>query len=168
MKIEVKNISVSLANSQETHCFSATVHVDGKKAFAVRNDGWGGSNMVDRVPGYDGPSEKEVDDFLKRSKPVDTSYGVPIEHDLEIEVGDQVNAYLMAQETKRVRRELKRKLTKSLYGLKEGSLLRWKAPPTEQNIERLKDTRPDIVVVNGASEAIFEQALIAFCPDLAE
>jgi hypothetical protein len=40
--IELKNVKVHADMSQETHCFSATVYIDGKKAGVVSNHGHGG------------------------------------------------------------------------------------------------------------------------------
>lgn len=44
MEITLKNIKHSEFASHETHCFEATVYIDGKRAFGVENDGQGGPN----------------------------------------------------------------------------------------------------------------------------
>ena len=44
MKIELKNIKYAEFASQETHCFEASVYIDGKRAGTVGNDGRGGSH----------------------------------------------------------------------------------------------------------------------------
>jgi len=44
MNITIKNVKHSEFASQETHCFEATVYVDGKRAFKVSNSGHGGSD----------------------------------------------------------------------------------------------------------------------------
>ncbi len=46
MKIELKNIKLNLAFSEETIMFKADVHIDGKKRFYADNDGRGGSTSV--------------------------------------------------------------------------------------------------------------------------
>ena len=43
MKVEIKNIKLNLAFSEETTCFKADIFVDGKKAGYASNDGHGGS-----------------------------------------------------------------------------------------------------------------------------
>lgn len=47
MKIELKNVKYSNFASHETHCFEASVYIDGKRAGIVSNDGQGGSNNYD-------------------------------------------------------------------------------------------------------------------------
>lgn len=47
MKIELKNVKYSDFASHETHCFEASVYIDGKRAGIVSNDGQGGSNNYD-------------------------------------------------------------------------------------------------------------------------
>ena len=47
MKIELKNVKYSDFASHDTHCFEASVYIDGKRAGIVSNDGQGGSNNYD-------------------------------------------------------------------------------------------------------------------------
>ena len=42
--IEIKNLKLNTHFSQETHCFTATVYIDGKRAFSAENEGRGGPN----------------------------------------------------------------------------------------------------------------------------
>jgi hypothetical protein len=42
MKVELKNVKYSAFASQETHCFEATVYIDGKRVGTVSNEGYGG------------------------------------------------------------------------------------------------------------------------------
>ena len=44
MKIELKNLKYAEFASQETHCFEASLYVDGKRIGVVANDGQGGCN----------------------------------------------------------------------------------------------------------------------------
>ena len=44
MKIELKGLKHSVFASQETHCFEASLWIDGVKRGTVRNDGHGGCN----------------------------------------------------------------------------------------------------------------------------
>ena len=47
MKITLKSIKYAKFASEETHCFKATVCIDGQRAGTVSNDGHGGSNLYD-------------------------------------------------------------------------------------------------------------------------
>ena len=60
MKIEVRNININQSLSEETYAYTATVYVDGVKAFAARNSGTGGADRYDKLPGYGGPSLEEI------------------------------------------------------------------------------------------------------------
>ena len=42
--IELKNLSLNISRSEETHCFRASVYINGKRMFAVSNRGCGGPN----------------------------------------------------------------------------------------------------------------------------
>ena len=42
--IEVKGIKLNKHFSEETHCFRATVYINGKRSFSVENEGRGGPN----------------------------------------------------------------------------------------------------------------------------
>ena len=65
MKIELKNLKIAAHLSEETTAYSATIHVDGKRAFDARNDGHGGADRYHPLPGYTGPSEQEIKDRLE-------------------------------------------------------------------------------------------------------
>lgn len=168
MKIDVKNISVNLANSEETHCFSAVVYVDGKKAFAVRNGGHGGPDIVDRIPGYTGPDEAAVDQWLKDNRPADTSHGITLEHCLEFEVSDHVNAFLKKKEQTKTDRALDRLLAANIIGLKGGQLFTWKLPPTPANLTKIRAAKPEYEFVNDAGAEGRAKALKAYCPNYDE
>lgn len=51
MKIELKNLKHSEFASQETHCFETSVYVDGTRAFIAWNEGRGGPDNYDALPG---------------------------------------------------------------------------------------------------------------------
>ena len=42
--MEIKNLSLNTSLSEETHCFSASVYINGKRMFSVSNRGCGGAN----------------------------------------------------------------------------------------------------------------------------
>ncbi len=46
MKIEIRNLKFSAFASEETHCFEATVYIDGKRAGTARNAGHGGPTDI--------------------------------------------------------------------------------------------------------------------------
>jgi hypothetical protein len=47
MKIEIKNLKHAAHASEETHCFEATIYIDGARAGTARNAGHGGPTDIE-------------------------------------------------------------------------------------------------------------------------
>ena len=130
MKLELKNIKHSAWASEETHCYQASLYVDGKPVASVSNDGHGGADRYYDHPKcvYSGRSAwcdkmQEVHEYFK---------SLPHTHSLEFWCADQVNDWLSA-------RELKRKLKKEfLYTFVgdcfAGSVYGSKVRPSRANV----------------------------------
>jgi hypothetical protein len=123
MKLELKNIKHTAWASEETHCYQASLYVDGKPVAIVSNDGRGGADRDYRHPTFKEESEAsgvqpyafgyrakmaEVHEYFDGLPPSPFSYegadGVMI-HDslpqtLEFWCCDQVNDWLSARELK--------------------------------------------------------------------
>jgi hypothetical protein len=121
MKLELKNIKHTSWASEETHCYQASLYVDGKPVAIVSNDGRGGADrdyphgqfrpqLKDFTDvGGDYPSVmRKVHEYFDGLPPSPFSYegadGVMI-HDsmrqtLEFWCADQVNDWLSARELK--------------------------------------------------------------------
>lgn len=124
MKLELKSIKHFEANSEETHCFSAKLYVDGKHLFDIRNDGHGGCDYVDptkKIMEMGNWQEKleEVEAYCRSLKPAEIhTYGdktITLENTLEIWTCDRVNDFL-------VLKDIKSELRKGLLTLEEGDL----------------------------------------------
>ena len=124
MKLELKNIKHTAWASEETHCYQASLYVDGKPVAIVSNDGHGGPDRDYRHPTFKKESEAsgvqpyafgyrakmaEVHDYFDGLPPSPFSYegadGVMI-HDslpqtLEGWCCDAVNDWLSARELKK-------------------------------------------------------------------
>jgi len=122
MKIELKNIKHSEFASQETHCFQATIYIDGKKVGIVENQGHGGCDSVhphqvaQQIDDYAKTLPKTVCDFI------DPETGKPaeIEQCHETIFGEIVNTWLVAK-------DLKRAMSKRVLYLKDGGVYQGKA-----------------------------------------
>ena len=133
MKIEIKNVKYSAFTSQETHCFQATVYVDGKKAFITGNDGHGGCDYYDSCKGgVENPHDKvnEIDEWLRNNTEgqwIDSK--VHIHNSLEIIVGNLMNEWHRDNEVK--------KILKKISYLKGNSVYQQPArvKPTDKNLE---------------------------------
>ena len=94
MKIEIKNVRHSELASEETHCFQASVYIDGKRRGTVENDGWGGPDR------FNPPQLKdEIDAYAKTLPPIEAD-GMTLESDAEILIGDLVNEWLRVRSLK--------------------------------------------------------------------
>ncbi len=109
MKIEIKNIKYSAFASHETHCFQATVFIDGVKAGTVANDGQGGSNSY-----YPRGLQEKLDDYGATLPPIyyDTMPGqldYAVTQNADTLIGDLMNDWLVQRDIKRLTK------TKVLY-----------------------------------------------------
>ncbi len=146
MNITIKNIKHNEHLSEETHCFSATVYIDGKRSFGVKNAGHGGSD--DYFALDDKTSNKEVREMLlsvnkELEKTKLTGEYSDLTNDLEIVVGDLVNDYLT---DKHILKMLKR-----ICYLKDKIVYVSNNLPTDLFIERLKTAhwwKPEYKVLN--------------------
>lgn len=111
MKIELKNVKINLAFSEETVMFKADVYVNGVKTAYANNDGHGGSTFYSAYDGSKRALLKEAEDFCQTlpsefSKLGDKSYEIKmdLEHFIDITIDDLVN--------KKEEEKLKKKLEK--------------------------------------------------------
>lgn len=167
MKIELKNIKIHHGLSEETHCYTATIYVDGKRAFDASNHGHGGADDYWPVKGYEGPDESAISAWLKENRPPIVGPDYSLEMNLEMEVSNLLDAHIAAEERKRITRSFDRILSKSIAAIRDGKLITWKAPPTPANLAAIKAKNPTVEILNGADAALRERGLLAYCPDLA-
>lgn len=159
MKITIANLKHSPSLSQETHAFTATVLVDGVRAFHASNHGHGGPDFYDPIKGYTGPSENEINEWLKNNTPKIKEYGMELDNSLDIVVGDLINDALRMKEIKKM---VKTKIL--VIEEKDGkkALYSYKGKPTPETIERMNAhiTAGKIKgrLVNGGDDALLEEA----------
>jgi len=113
MKLELKNIKHTAWASEETHCYQASLYVNGKPVATVSNDGHGGADRCYDHPKcvYSGRSAwrdkmQEVHEYfasLPKTNPCDI-FPEGMEQTLEFWCADQVNDWLSARELKRMMR----------------------------------------------------------------
>ena len=63
--MELKNLSLNTSMSEETHCFRASVYINGKRMFAVFNRGCGGANEYSSL-GHRGELSDNLRDLPER------------------------------------------------------------------------------------------------------
>ena len=106
MKLELKNIKHTAWASEETHCYQASLYVDGKPVATVSNDGRGGADRCYDHPKcvFSGRSAwcdkmQEVHEYFKT---LPNTHGM--EQCLEFWCADQVNDWIAARELKQMMR----------------------------------------------------------------
>ena len=111
-EITLKNIKHASFASQETHCFEASVYVNGKKEFKVSNDGHGGSNFYYEITGASSVKDvwervREINTELKKELlPCSWDETQTIANDIDIVVGDLVNDWLENRDAKKHLRKI--------------------------------------------------------------
>lgn len=120
MNIELRSIRHDSRMSHETECFSAFVYVDGKKVGMVSNDGMGGPNYYD----FD---ERPLEAYAATFPPVNCEWDPerPMAMDLELLIGDLLEAHLKAKEFKSLTRN---KTVFKLKGSRDGEYRVVKVP----------------------------------------
>ena len=117
MKIELKNIKHSEFASHETHCYQATLYVDGKRTATVSNDGNGGCDLCEPISVKGGGILDRDPDAIARLKAVDAylrehgnhktyNNDMLIMEDLEMRCCTLVNEWLQDREIKKLMRRI--------------------------------------------------------------
>ncbi len=147
MKITIKGLKHSEFASHETHCFEASVYVDGKRAFSASNDGFGGPNNYYPLPSKGKVKNitgevRKVEDYLK-TLPKTQCDGFSIQEDLDCVIGDLVNKTLVLKDAKR---GIKKKIVG--YIPSKGGIFEWKCAINAANKAQIKKKHKDIVILN--------------------
>jgi len=106
MKIELKNLKINQAFSEETTCFMADVFVNGKKVAHARNDGRGG--CTDYYP-YEGQREllNLAEDFCKRLPKEKVDFGGTI-HEFAQSLESVIDNLLFEKEKEKEQKKIEK------------------------------------------------------------
>lgn len=165
MKFELKNVKHSAFASRETHCYEATLYIDGVRSYSVGNDGHGGSDFIHNIQGvipkYTLPEIFEYFASLPEQT-VDVGGGrsFNIQPSLDMHTSDLMNDWLLA-------RDLKKRLKAGvLYTCKgDGNLYgaKFKQNGTKFSLEELlKSFREDDEIDKVLNKLPFDDALDVF------
>jgi hypothetical protein len=161
MKIEVKNISFSERNSEETNCFAGDLYINGKKVGVCTNSGQGGPTCYHGFTKEDNVLIAEAEKYCKtlpnvRSEELNFEFAQSLENIID----EQVTNYLVAKERKKKERMFEKAIC---YGVPNGYSYRtvyWKGRTLAQidkiNLQR---TYNDIKAKLGKGEVILNTNL---------
>ena len=160
MIITLKNIKHSEFASHETHCFTASIYVDGKKSGIVENCGQGGCNDEHWD---DRNVMNAVYDHVKTLPPVEVEWGDgTMSQSFDTLIGELVNDWLVAKD---IKREMRKGLVVFDSGCKKGSyhvfnhrMFKTNPQGMFDGLKRLKHVEADAVCLNvlPIAEAICE------------
>lgn len=97
-QIELRNIKHTAWASQETHCYQASLYVDGKLWGTVSNEGHGGPDDFAPAKGFSYSDLISLNKRIKATMPSIEFEGGSFAPDLELICGDLVNEWLRTRE----------------------------------------------------------------------
>lgn len=144
MKIELKNIKHMESLSEETHCFSATLHVDGHKIGEISNHGHGGP---DAFHGDQATYDKADAWVAANMDPLEIADTDPLPMDLEIYCGQLLEDHLIRVDLRKTLRNrvlIKHPDRDGIYAM------RWKGVRKieSRHIADIRQTYPDAIILN--------------------
>ena len=108
-KIEPKNIKYAAFASEETHCYEATLYVNGKRFAHVSNDGHGGCDRQEPIKPYTYKDLAQLKKTIAKEYPKWGSEfhdGVEYDMDLEILCGKLMNNWHIDKEIKQTLKKI--------------------------------------------------------------
>lgn len=176
MQIELKKLRF-VPGHDDSHSYRAEIYINGERAFAAENDGWGGPDNYRPFPSYKGPSEEAINAWLKVNKPL-TGEFADLDNSLELEVGELLNKAAQEKENKKIISKYDRILKTQLIGLKDGELSVWPKKHAINEANKAQLRKMGYAVLNGiesrpldfskAPDSLYAEGLKAYCPDLWE
>lgn len=139
--IELRNIKHTAWASEETHCYQASLFVDGEKWGTVSNAGHGGPDNFDGIDGRSYTDIAALNARIKDTMPPIEFEGGSLTPDLELICGDLVNDYLRT-------REFNRAMKSKVLFVKPGFDGVWQVPvkkpvPLWMVLDTMKAKHPD-------------------------
>jgi hypothetical protein len=141
MKLELKNVKINEAFSEETLMFKADLFVNGKKVAYAENDGRGGCTYYNVYSVELRPILKEAEDYCKTLPSKFVTYGektIEIKSNLEHWIDNIVYDISNKKEADKFKKKLAKDMLKGIcYGSENGyKILSWKGYTLEQLLNR--------------------------------
>ena len=144
MKLELKNVKINEAFSEETLMFKADLYVNGKKVAYANNDGRGGCTFYNTYSQDLRPLLKEAEEFVKALPSKFHTYGertIEIKSNLEHWIDDVVYAISNKKEIEKHKKKLAKDMLKGICYSKNFNengykILHWTGYTLEQILNR--------------------------------
>jgi len=151
MKFELKNIKYCEWKSEETHCYQATLYIDGKPLFLVGNDGYGGPDSIDTFGNKRWKDAQPMFDkmmkYIKGMPKIKTDWG-EMNNDLDIICHDLLVKHLE-------KRDMKRNMKTKVLFTKDGSIytLAFGDRPRQLVLDHIVKRYPKSTILNTLPES---------------
>lgn len=153
--IELRKVQVLVRASEETHCYTADLYVDGVRIAEVGNHGQGGPDFFTPVKDatWDGKAGWEISRHLNERIGAEyprrdmADIGMPghsLPESLESLCCDAVNDHLLDKDIKRMTAN---KI--AFYDPERRGIYTFKAAPTEANLDVIRKRHPTVTFLNG-------------------
>ena len=141
MKLQLKNVKINEAFSEETLMFKADLYVNGKKVAYANNDGRGGCTFYREYSRELRPIIEQAEAYCKTLPSKFHTYGektLEIKSNLEHWIDEVVYAISNKKEIEKHKKKLAKDMLKGIcYGNENGyKLLHWKGYTLEQILNR--------------------------------
>jgi len=142
MKLELKNVKINEAFSEETLMFKADLYVNGKKVAYTNNDGRGGCTFYNAYSIELRPLLAQAEEYCKTLPSTFHTYGertIEIKSNLEHWIDDVVYAIYNKKVIEKHKKKLAKDMLKGIcYGNENGGhkILHWKGYTLEQILNR--------------------------------
>jgi len=141
MKLELKNVKINEAFSEETLMFKADLYVNGKKVAYAYNDGRGGCTFYREYSKDLSLLLKQAEDYCKTLPSKFSTYGektIEIKSNLEHWIDEIVYGISNKKEAEKFKKKLQKDMLKGIcYGSDNGyKILSWKGYTLEQLLNR--------------------------------
>ncbi|WP_103727515.1 hypothetical protein [Novosphingobium sp. HII-3] len=163
MQIQLHQLKLAPAFSQETTAYTATILVDGQRAFHAHNSGHGAADSFNPIKGYDGPDLAAIDTWLAAHEPPDG----PLEPDpakrAPYDCGHACDLELLVArliDRRQAERQLSRLLKASILRIGDDEqIYKLKMRPSDAGIAAVRQTHPAWAIVNAGPPEITERAV---------
>lgn len=125
MEIKLKNLKVSLSQSEETTAFTAEIVIDGVTAGYAKNDGRGGCNCITAYPEHRPLMQRAEDYFMLQprkqfpaapEKGIREGFSIPMS--LDVKIDDLVYDELKKKDAKKLEKKME---TTIMWGVPRGT-----------------------------------------------
>jgi hypothetical protein len=107
MQIELKNFKFYPSFSEETNAYTATVYVNGTRAFEAKNDGRGGCDFYTPLSPEGRTLLEEAEAWAKSQPPLQDEQVGELQMDLELHLAQMVEAKIRETEEKRIEKQMR-------------------------------------------------------------